>query len=216
MKPLFAAIAALAIAQAFVGSGPAEAAATPSATSGDSIHRYVVESTSPPATVGKVKANDASMGVHWLRSYSSADKTTTYSLYEAPSEAAIRKAAALNKLTVTNINEAPVDLDSENDARSGRLPAGMHRYMIERTFPAGALDGLDSATKAKVNATNTQNKAQWVTSYANSSKTKTYCVYNAADEAAVRAAAKANGLPVDKITEVPVVAAAATATASTK
>jgi hypothetical protein len=79
----------------------------------------------------------------------------------------------------------------------------MHRYMIERTFPAGALDGLDSAAKAKVNATNTKFGAQWVTSYANAGKTKTYCVYNAADEAAVRAAAKANGIPVDKITEVP-------------
>lgn len=82
----------------------------------------------------------------------------------------------------------------------------IHRYVIERTFPAGALAGLDSAAKAKVNATNSKFGAQWVTSYANSSKTKTYCVYNAADEAAVRAAAKANNIPVDKITEVPVAA----------
>jgi len=65
-----------------------------------------------------------------------------------------------------------------------------------------------SAAKAKVNATNSKYGAQWVTSYANSGKTKTYCVYNAADEAAVRAAAKANGIPVDKVTEVPVAAAA--------
>lgn len=172
-----------------------------------SIHRYVVESATPPSTQGKAKANDASQGVHWLRSYSTADKSTTYSLYEAPNADAVRKAAALNKLTVTNVNEAPVDLDSETDARSGKLPAGMHRYMIERTFPAGALAGLDSATKAKVNATNSKFGAQWVTSYANSDETKTYCVYNAADEAAVRAAAKANGLPVDKITEVPLASA---------
>ena len=169
-----------------------------------SIHRYVVESATPPTTQGKAKTNDESVGVHWLRSYSTADKSTTYSLYEAPSADAVRKAAALNKLTVTNVNEAPVDLDSETDARSGKLPAGLHRYMIERTFPAGALVGLDSATKAKVNATNSKFGAQWVTSYANSDETKTYCVYNAADEAAVRAAAKANGLPVDKVTEVPV------------
>jgi hypothetical protein len=183
-----------------------EAQAAP-ATS-DPVHRYVVESTSPPTTQAKSKANDASVGVHWLRSYSSADKRTTYSLYEAPNEAAIRKAAALNKLEVTHINEAPVDLDSESDASPGKLPAGMHRYMVERTFPAGALDGLDSATKAKVNATNSRFKAQWVTSYANSGKTRTYCIYNAADEAAVRAAAKANNLPVDKVTEVPLAAAA--------
>jgi hypothetical protein len=173
-----------------------------------SVHRYVVESATPPVTRGKAKANDESLGVHWLRSYTTADRSTTYSLYEAPNADAVRKAAALNELTVTNVNEAPVDLDSETDARSGKLPSGMHRYMIERTFPAGALAGLDSATKAKVNATNSKFGAQWVTSYANSDETKTYCVYNAADEAAVRAAAKANGLPVDKITEVPLASVA--------
>ena len=30
----------------------------------------------------------------------------------------------------------------------------VHRYLIERTFPAGALKGLDAATKKKVNANN--------------------------------------------------------------
>jgi hypothetical protein len=207
MKRFIAGIATLAIAQAFAVGSPAHAAAAPSVSS-DPVHRYVVESTSPPNSQGKARANDAALGVHWLRSYSTADKTKTYSLYEAPNEEAIRKAAALNKLVVTHVDEAPVDLDSESDARSGKLPAGMHRYMIERTFPAGALDGLDSTAKAKVNATNSKYGAQWVTSYANSGKTKTYCVYNAADEAAVRAAAKANGIPVDKVTEVPVAAAA--------
>jgi hypothetical protein len=207
MKSLLAGIAALAIAEAFLAGATAQAGTAAAATT-DPMHRYVVESNLPPTTQGKAKANDESVGVHWLRSYSSADQTKTYSLYEAPSEEAIRKAAALNKLAVTNINAAPVDLDSESDARSGKLAPGMHRYMVERTFPAGALDGLDSATKAKVNATNSRFGAQWVTSYANSGKTKTYCVYNAADEAAVRAAAKANNLPVDKITEVPVAATA--------
>jgi hypothetical protein len=205
MKLFIASLAVLAIGQTFVVSTTAGAAATPL---NGAAHRYIVESDAPPGTKGKAKANDESVGVRWLRSYSSADKTKTYSLYEAPSEAAVRKAATLNKLAVSNVNEAPVDLDSESDARSGSLPAGMHRYMIERTFPAGALAGLDSATKAKVNATNSKFAAQWVTSYANSDETKTYCIYNAADEAAVRAAAKANGLPVDKITEVPITAAA--------
>jgi len=200
MKPSIASLTILVVAQALAVGATAYAA--------ESSHRYVVESATPPATQGKAKANDASFGVHWLRSYSTADKKTTYSLYEAPNEDAVRKAAELNKLTVNHVNEAPVDLDSESDARSGNLPNGMHRYMIERTFPAGALAGLDSATKAKVNATNSKFGAQWVTSYANSDETKTYCIYNAADEAAVRAAAKANGLPVDKVTEVPVASTA--------
>jgi hypothetical protein len=147
MKRFLTGIATLAIAQAVAVGNPANAAA-PSASS-DPVHRYVVESTSPPNSRGKAKANDAMVGVHWLRSYSTADKTRTYSLYEAPNEEAIRKAAALNKLVVIHVDEAPVDLDSESDARSGKLPAGMHRYMIERTFPAGALDGLDSTAKAQ-------------------------------------------------------------------
>jgi hypothetical protein len=79
-----------------------------------------------------------------------------------------------------------------------------HRYLIERTFPAGALDGLDAAGKAKINATNAQFGVRWVMSYANASKTKTYCIYRAPSEAAVRDAAKANGIPVDSVVEVPV------------
>jgi hypothetical protein len=80
----------------------------------------------------------------------------------------------------------------------------VHRYVIERTFPAGALDGLDAAIKAKVNANNAKFGVHWVMSYANAAKTKTYCVYEGPDEAAIRKAAVANQLPVDSITEVPV------------
>jgi hypothetical protein len=79
-----------------------------------------------------------------------------------------------------------------------------HRYLIERTFPAGALEGLDAATKAKVNSNNASVGVRWVQSYANAAKTKTYCVYEGPSEAAVRKAAELNGLPVDSVTEVPV------------
>jgi hypothetical protein len=80
----------------------------------------------------------------------------------------------------------------------------VHRYLIERTFPAGALAGLDAAAKAKVNATNAQFGVHWVTSYANAEQTKTYCIYEGPSEAAVRKAATANNIPVDTVTEVPV------------
>jgi hypothetical protein len=79
-----------------------------------------------------------------------------------------------------------------------------HRYLIERTFPPGALDGLNAAGKAKINSTNAKYGVRWVTSYANANKTKTYCIYEAPSEAAVRKAAGANGIPVDSVTEVPV------------
>ena len=77
------------------------------------------------------------------------------------------------------------------------------RYLIERTFPAGALDGVDAATKQKVNANNNGLGVAWKKSYANATKTKTYCVYTAPSENAVREAARLNGLPVDVVTEIP-------------
>jgi hypothetical protein len=81
--------------------------------------------------------------------------------------------------------------------------AGTHRYLVERTFPAGALDGVDAAAKKKVNANNGTLGVTWEKSYANAAKTKTYCVYDAPSEAAVREAAKLNGLPVDSLIEIP-------------
>jgi uncharacterized protein DUF4242 len=81
---------------------------------------------------------------------------------------------------------------------------GMHRYVVERTFPAGALDGLDAAVKAKVNANNAKYHVHWLMSYANAAKTKTYCIYEGPNESAIRSAATANALPIDSITEVPV------------
>ena len=80
----------------------------------------------------------------------------------------------------------------------------VHRYVVERTFAAGALDGVNAAVKAKVNANNAKYGVHWVMSYANAAKTKTYCIYEGPSEASIRQAATANGLPVDSITEVPV------------
>jgi hypothetical protein len=97
------------------------------------------------------------------------------------------------------------DMPAKSGA-SAKAAAGseVHRYVVERTFPKGALEGLNSEGKAKVNANNSKFGVEWVTSYATDDKTKTYCIYKAPNEAAVREAAKANGIPVDKVTEVPV------------
>lgn len=95
-------------------------------------------------------------------------------------------------------------------AQSGAAPAPsssapvMHRYLIKRTFPAGALDGLDLAAKKKVNATNAKYHVKWIRSYATADKNLTFCVYEAPDEQAIREAAKANGIPVDQVFAVPV------------
>lgn len=79
-----------------------------------------------------------------------------------------------------------------------------HRYIIKRTFPAGALDGLDAATKARINANNAKFDVKWLMSYANADKTVTYCIYEGPSKLAIREAARANAIPVDSITEVPV------------
>jgi hypothetical protein len=89
-------------------------------------------------------------------------------------------------------------------AATTRVGGTAHRYIIERTFRAGALDGVDAAVKKKVNDNNATVGVSWVQSYANAEKTKTYCEYEGPSENAVRKAAQLNGLPVDHVTEVPV------------
>jgi hypothetical protein len=77
------------------------------------------------------------------------------------------------------------------------------RYLIQRTFPAGALDGVNADVKKKVNDNNAGLGVTWVHSYVNADKTKTFCIYTGPSEAAVREAATRNGLPVDAVTEIP-------------
>jgi hypothetical protein len=95
------------------------------------------------------------------------------------------------------------DVAAVESAQADVDPA-THRYLIERTFPAGALDGLDDAAKAQVNANNASVGVHWVKSFANAERTKTFCVYEGPSEDAIRQAAALNHLPVDSITEVPV------------
>lgn len=92
-------------------------------------------------------------------------------------------------------------------AKSSSMPTStpvMHRYLIMRTFPPGALDNLNQAAKDKVNATNAKYHVKWIESYATANKNMTFCIYEGPSEQAVRDAAKANGLPVDQIFQVPV------------
>jgi len=106
--------------------------------------------------------------------------------------------------TLSVLFAVPVLADDASAAPSATSDPAAHRYVIERTFPPGALDGLNAASKAKINATNARYGVHWLMSYANTSKTKTYCVYEGPSETAVRKAAQANDIPVDSVTEVPV------------
>ena len=80
----------------------------------------------------------------------------------------------------------------------------MNRYLITRTFPAGALDGVDAAVKKQVNDNNRSVNVTWEQSYCNADKTKTFCIYNGPSEASVREAARLNNLPVDSVTAIPI------------
>ena len=100
----------------------------------------------------------------------------------------------------------PAPAGSADTAPAVRAPkVGMHRYMVVRTFPAGALAGLDAAGKKAVNACNSTHGVEWVFSYANADKTKTFCIYDGPSEQAIRDAATSNKIPVDDIIEIPVV-----------
>jgi len=85
------------------------------------------------------------------------------------------------------------------------MSADPRRFLIQRTFPAGALDGVNADVKKTVNNNNKDLGVTWVHSYVNTDKTKTFCIYTGPNEAAVREAAKKNSLPVDSVTEIPTI-----------
>jgi hypothetical protein len=91
-----------------------------------------------------------------------------------------------------------------NATRADALPKpAPRRYLIQRTFPAGALEGVTPEVKKVVNDNNKELGVTWEHSYANADKTRTFCIYTGPSEAAVREAAKRNSLPVDSVTEIP-------------
>jgi hypothetical protein len=83
----------------------------------------------------------------------------------------------------------------------------MTRYLVERTFPEGlAIPTNDDGAKflRKVVDHNANHGVTWVHSYVIPDRTTTYCIYDGPSPESIRMAAEANGLPVDRITEVSV------------
>jgi hypothetical protein len=76
----------------------------------------------------------------------------------------------------------------------------MPRYVIERNF-AEQLD-LTKDGVEKVNLINDQEGVQWIFSFLSADKKKTYCLYEAPNPEAIRAAARRNNIPADAIIEV--------------
>jgi hypothetical protein len=79
--------------------------------------------------------------------------------------------------------------------------------MVERTFADGLhipSNDTGAAVCLTVVGKNAGNDVTWVHSYVSADKKKTFCVYDGPDEAAIRASAEKNGLPVDSVTPVTV------------
>ena len=83
----------------------------------------------------------------------------------------------------------------------------MPRYLVERTFPDGLnlpSDPRRSEACASVVTTNSREGVTWVHSYVTPDRRKTFCIYDGPSPEAIRVTASANGLPVDRISEVRV------------
>lgn len=83
----------------------------------------------------------------------------------------------------------------------------MPRYLVERTFRSGlhipcTADGATACLN--VVDRNAEAGVTWVQSLVSSDKTKTFCIYDAPDPAAIQTVADRNGLPVDRVTEIRV------------
>jgi hypothetical protein len=83
----------------------------------------------------------------------------------------------------------------------------MPRYLVERTFPDGlslSPDPQRVQACADVVQTNARDGVTWVHSYVTPDRRKTWCIYDGPSPEAIRMTAKANSLPIDRISEVRV------------
>src|SRR3954453_8704586 len=88
----------------------------------------------------------------------------------------------------------------DRDAELGGRRLLMPRYVIERDF-AEQLN-LTKEGVQNVNLINDQEGVQWIFSFLSADKKKTYCLYEAPNPEAIRAAARRNNIPADVIIEI--------------
>jgi hypothetical protein len=83
---------------------------------------------------------------------------------------------------------------------AGPSEASMPLFLIERNF--ADLVPTDPESAATVKAVNDEIGIQWLFSFLSADKRKTYCLYEAPNAEAIRAAARRLGVPADTIVEV--------------
>jgi hypothetical protein len=76
----------------------------------------------------------------------------------------------------------------------------MPRYIIERNF-AEQLQ-LSKEGVEEINLINDEEGVKWIFSFLSADRKKTYCLYEAPNPEAIRAAARRNNVPADMIIEV--------------
>ncbi|MFZ0603091.1 MAG: DUF4242 domain-containing protein [Roseiarcus sp.] len=76
----------------------------------------------------------------------------------------------------------------------------MPRYLIERTFAEEV--GLTKNGVEGINQINDDEGVVWIVSFLSADKRKTYCLYEAPNPEAIRAAARRNNIPADVIIEI--------------
>lgn len=76
----------------------------------------------------------------------------------------------------------------------------MSRFIIERNFAEQLEMSIGAANDIK--RINEEEGVKWLFSFLSADKRKTYCLYEAADPEAIRAAARRLNLPADVIIEV--------------
>ena len=83
----------------------------------------------------------------------------------------------------------------------------MTRYLVERRFPEGLTIPLAEngvSTLREIVARNGEHNVTWLHSYVSDDRKTTYCIYEGPSPEAIRAAARHNEWPVERITRVSV------------
>lgn len=83
----------------------------------------------------------------------------------------------------------------------------MARFIAERTLPDGVnlpATPRRAQTCLRMLGDGAESCVTWLHSYVTRDKTKTFCVYDGPDEAAIRKAAQSDELPIDAVTPVSV------------
>ena len=85
----------------------------------------------------------------------------------------------------------------------------MPRYLVERTFCAAALTGTATDGRTadhcdEVIRANAREGVTWIHSFVTPDRRRSFCIVDSPSPEAIRVAAQATALPVDRITEVRV------------